>query len=136
MKVTNYSFTFVKPNVISENEYHSLKDLLVNNQSHNPFKEKTPRYLIFLGIVYFVGIPSIILFGCYEKEILRFNNYIETFIEVIVGIFAFLNFACITQWGTMFSYLSYIDERTKYYSELKNSIINSKNYKEFISSMK
>ena len=48
----------------------------------------------------------------------------------------FLNFACITQWGTMSLHLSYIDERTKYYSELKNSIINTKNYKEFISSMK
>ena len=136
MKVTTYSYKFTIPDLISENEYASLKDLLLHNPSYNPFKSKTPGNITFLGIVYFIGIPCIILYGNFEREILRLNDYLETLINIILGIFMFLNFGAITQWGTMFSYLGYIAKRSTYYSKLKNSIINSCDYQELKTLMK
>lgn len=122
VQYTTYNFN--TPPIISDNDFQILKDILTQNPNYdiNPsssFVETFKAELIFIGIG---------LIGCYlaSLDLAEWLNWVG-------GIPAFLAFGSLFSFiPSMFSYLGYVSDKSNYYRKLKQKIINSENYNEFL----
>lgn len=118
------TYRFNTPPTLIESDYETLKQLLSENSHHNinppsSFVETFKGQLIFLGI----GALGLLIASLDLAEWLNWVGGIPAFIAFF-SLFSFV--------PSMFSYLGFLSSKSSYYSRLKNDIIKSNNYKEFI----
>lgn len=124
-KIEYTSFEFKPPKAFSEKEYILVKEILIRDQNYkfipnHSFINQFKKYLYTYGFV----IISIII------EVLFDVKWIEI-ISSIFGVIAFLSLFSFVP--SVISYIEFINDKRKYYSNLKKLIQDSKDYSEYLS---
>ena len=129
MRVEHQNFNFSKPNLINENEYNSLKDILNKNPKFK-YKSKFSFWEMYeYEIKYRLILPLIV--GFFFGTVFEFIHWeiFEIIAYLCLGYILFLLlFRLLWEW---FSYLIYILNFNSYYNKLLNKVKTSKNYNEF-----
>ena len=132
VQYTTYKFT--SPDLISEDEYNSLKDLITHNPNHNPFKGKIAEEIKRFIYFYIIGAP--VSFLCVGLGDTISFEWISTIFYIIGGIIALMLFGGLSSViPTIFSYLGYLTKRKLYFNKLRRSIKKSTDYNEFVKMM-
>lgn len=126
VKVTYVKTRFTKPFSITEREYYRLKDLLTKT----PDSKITPGQESFLNHfrskLILIGVGIVCFFGS--------SIFPDSWLEVM---FAFVGLALMVSFVInifleISSYLEYLSDKKSYYKKMKEAIIRSKDYKEFV----
>jgi hypothetical protein len=118
------TYRFNKPALITKGDYEILKDILTENPDYNinppsSFVETFKRELIFLGI----GALGFLIASI---DLAEWLNWVGG----IPAIFAF--FSLLSIGPSIFSYIGFLSDKSRYYNRLKKDIVNSHNYAEFL----
>jgi hypothetical protein len=117
------TYTFNSPQPLVESDYETLKEILSDNAQYNinppsNFIEAFKGQLIFLGI----GAFGFLLASLDLAEWLNWVGGIPAFLAFF-SLFSFV--------PSLFSYVSFLSDKSSYYSNLQKDITKSKNYVEF-----
>lgn len=138
MQKINYTTTkFVKPQLINDEEYFIIKNKLRRNHNFN-IDSGSPRFIDhfntefkrirYLGIAFVLAlILQTIFYGDADQGIFVPIIAISIFLILFQVIFLLLE-------GP--SYATYLKKRQKYFLDLKESILKSSNYAEFVDDFK
>jgi hypothetical protein len=116
-------YTFYKPHIISEKEFLIFKEIF----NENPKYSITPKNAFWQEFkIEMWGLFLIIIFKLLSLKWKEFEFlFLFGIFVVIIGLFQGTG-------SSMESYFDYIRIKNKYYKDLKTTIINSKDYNEFV----
>lgn len=120
--VTVYKYGFKKPQILSEEEYKSYKQIFQVEPNYN----MTPKISFWKEFEFekwvLIGIIGGFTFGfIWEPFVFIAGISILLFISSLIG----------GSVQSMFNYQKFLNEKNRYYNNLKSAIINSNNYTEF-----
>ncbi len=125
-KYTKYEFKY--PKFIDKFEYYRLKTELKNNPKYKFYKSESfiETFKIEL-IIFFSGAIGILVTTLSPPAWLEFISAIPIFVSFAI-LFSFIP-SCV-------SYLEFIEDRSKYFSNLRKAIIKSEDYTDFTNNYK
>lgn len=120
--ITKYSF--IRPPQISEESFYNIKQMLKNNPNY----DITPKSsfwdefegLKWLLIALILGFP----FGLIWEPIF--------FIIIFIAIFTLISIFTSGVIQSLWSYQTFLNDKNRYYENLKNTISTSNSYSEFL----
>jgi hypothetical protein len=118
------TFRFNKPVLLSDVDFETLKEILNESPEYN-INPPSNIYETFKGELILLGVGVIGLLIS-SLDIAEWLNWVG-------GIPAFIAFLSLLSFiPSLFSYLSFLSVKFNYYRKLKNDIIKSTNYAEFL----
>lgn len=120
--VTVYKYGFKEPEIISEGEYKSYRQIFKVEPNFN----LTPK-VSFWNEFEFEKWVLIGLFGGIILGLIWEPLFFITALSILFLISSLSSGSL----QSMFNYQKFLNEKNRYYNDLKNAIINSDNYNEF-----
>jgi hypothetical protein len=120
---TTVNYSFIKPNLISEKEFFIYKDIFKENPNYDisPKSGFWQEFEFLKWLLIIIAIGGLISLIWEDLE----------FIPALGGI-VFVMYLVYGGGQTLINYLEYTGVKNKYYKDLKTTIINSKDYNEFV----
>ena len=117
-------FSFNRPQRLEEKDYKCLKLFLMENPNHS-LNPKTSFFQTFKIEIIFIGVAIVSA----TMEYVKAPEWIQwiLILPAIIGIFSALRLFL-----SSFSYVGFVMNKYLYYKRLKNDVLRSKDYNDFI----